>query len=330
MKALLIQVDGKWPNLALMKLSAWHKKRGDEVYKGSCKTPDFVYISCIFPQNRSKALGMAKFYPNAKVSFGGVGLDLKSKLPYDIEHTMPDYSLYGSDYSMGFSTRGCIRDCPWCIVPEKEGWIREHAPIAEFLHPEHNKLLLIDNNFTASPDCIKKLKQLAEWGGKVSFNQGLDIRLINENLAQLLSNIRYYDSDFNERRLYFSYDQSGIEVEVERGVDLLEAAGVPRGHLMFYMLVGFNSSHQDDLQRFEFLIKLGVDPFVMVYNKRDDDHWLTQFSRWVNQRFYKWPSFKTLEQFLRAKGQVYNIKPEHSEAGDRVDILDKKVNGGDA
>ncbi|MBA7490021.1 hypothetical protein ES702_00555 [subsurface metagenome] len=298
-----------------MKLSAWHKKRGDEVFKGCCKTPDLVYVSCVFSWNRGKALGMAKFYPNAKVVFGGVGLDLKSELPYEVEYTMPDYSLYGSDYSMGFSSRGCIRNCPWCIVPEKEGWIREHAPITEFLHPDHKKLLLFDNNFPASPSCISKLEWLADWGGKVSFNQGLDIRLIDENMAYLLTKVRYYDSDFNERRLYFSYDQSGMEFELKRGVKHLEAAGVPMGHLMFYMLVGFNSSHQDDLRRFNFLRKLGVDPYVMVYNKRRDDPWLTHFSRWVNLRFYTWPNLKTLNQFLVAKGQVYNIKPEHVEKG---------------
>lgn len=310
MKVLLIRVDGKWPNLALMKLSAFHKKRGDKVFKGCCRNPDIVYVSCVFTQNKNRALGMTRFYPNAKVVFGGSGLDLKSELPYEVEHVMPDYGLYGCNYSMGFSSRGCIRSCPWCIVPEKEGWIREHAPITEFLHPDHEKLLLLDNNFTASPDFVLKLKLLADWGGKVSFNQGLDIRLIDEKGAHLLANVRYYDSDFNERRLYFSYDQSGMEAEVERGVAHLESAGIPRGHLMFYMLVGYNSSHHDDLRRFEFLNDLGVDPFVMVYNNRHDDPWITYLSRWVNLRFYKWPSLKTLDQFLLAKGQTYNIERE--------------------
>lgn len=290
-----------------MKLAAWHKSKGNEVYRGSCKSPDIVYISSIFSWNKNQALGMAHFYPNAKVLFGGSGLDLKAELPYEVEHTMPDYKLFNIDYSIGFSSRGCIRACPWCIVPEKEGWIREHAPITEFLHPDHNKLLLLDNNFTASPDCISKLRLLADWGGKVSFNQGLDVRLIDECLAQHLSEVKYYDSDFNERRLYFSYDQSGIETAVERGIQCLEDAGIPRKHLMFYMLVGFNSSHQDDLKRFKFLDNLGVDPFVMVYNHRQDDPWLTIFARWVDQRFYKWPNLTDFDQFLLAKGQLHNL-----------------------
>ncbi|GAH71988.1 unnamed protein product, partial [marine sediment metagenome] len=107
--------------------------------------PDRVYVSCIFSKNVSRARGTATFYPDAKFEIGGPGLGTAGiLLPYEVEHMMPDYSLYGIDYSVGFSTRGCFRKCPFCQVHEVEGSFREHASIEEFLHPEHQKLRLFD------------------------------------------------------------------------------------------------------------------------------------------------------------------------------------------
>jgi len=166
-----------------MKISAYHKMKGDSV-GFNIKNPDLVYISCIFSWNRSKALGIAKFWESigCRVKIGGTGIDLKNNLPYEIEHIMPDYALYNLDYSIGFTSRGCIRNCPWCIVPKKEGGIKDHASLDEFLYPSHKKLILYDNNFLASPKWHENLKELIRRKIKVSFNQGLDIRLIdNEN-----------------------------------------------------------------------------------------------------------------------------------------------------
>ena len=296
MKVLLIQVDGKMPNLPLMKISAVHKKQGDEVslnsefLKSFMYNPDKVYISCIFSQNKSKALGIAKMF-NCEVVVGGYGVN-DVQLPYDVEHMMPDYNLYGIRYSIGFTSRGCIRNCPWCIVPKKEGNIRDHAPISEFYVHAWKKLILWDNNFLASPQYHENLKEIIARKIKVSFNQGLDIRLVDQENAKFLAKTHYYDSKFKKRRLYFAFDTPEIESEVVNGIEILTKAGIPTDHLMFYVLVGFNTTFEEDYHRFEVLTKKGTKPFIMIYNNRKDKPILRHFARWVNKRYYKVCKFR--------------------------------------
>ena len=175
----------KFPNLALMKISAYHKNKGDNV---KFYDPIFtflfdkVYISKVFT-----------FTPDDKLSGyfekGGTGYDIKKNLPENIEHTCPDYDLYDIDYSMGFVTRGCPNHCKWCIVPEKEGNIKEHADIDEFVR--HKKLVLLDNNILASEHGIYQIEKIAQKHIKVDFNQGLDARLIDDKIARLLSKIKW-------------------------------------------------------------------------------------------------------------------------------------------
>jgi len=296
MKVLLIQADGKMPNLALMKISAWHKKMGDKVYlkRGldptlplECSNPDIVYISVIFSWNKKKALTLADMLKKKgiKVLIGGYAIS-NDKLPYEIEHIMPDYDLYGIDYSMGYTSRGCIRKCPWCIVWRKEGYIREHAELKEFLHPRHRKVILLDNNLLAAPNGRKVLIELIARRLMVNFNQGLDIRLVNRENAKLLSKIRYYDWRFKNRTLHFAFDLPETENEVLRGIKILEEAGIPRDHLMFYVLVGYNTSYKEDMHRINLLIKEGVKPYVMPYNDRHDSYY-PHLERWVNHLVYE-------------------------------------------
>ena len=130
----MIQVDGKMPNLALMKIAAYYRSRGDEVIRYLSGDVDKAFISVIWPENKERALGISKFF-NGNCTIGGSGYDYNIKLPDDIEHMMPAYDLWNVDYSMGFTTRGCIRKCDFCIVPDKEGAIRPHSPFDEFVHP---------------------------------------------------------------------------------------------------------------------------------------------------------------------------------------------------
>jgi len=306
MKIGLIDVDDtSFPNLALMKLSTYHKMRGDEVYliKGN-KSPnihfDKVYVSCVFTKNAWKAKAIEFFHD--KVELGGSALDIHKTLPDYIEHLCPDYSLYGIDYSMGFTSRGCIRKCGFCIVPEKEGYIREHSPFEEFVR--HQKILLLDNNFLASPKAKDKLLWLIDFRKKVSFNQGLDIRLMNYDYAKLLSQVDYYDSDFNQRRLYFAWDDVKDEKFVERGIQTITQY-IPVKHLRFYVLVGYNVTKEEydwryfkenDYYRFEKLVSLGVEPFVMVYNDRKDIPLLRHFARWVNRHLYGYIPFERYDK----------------------------------
>lgn len=289
---MLIQVDGNKPNLALMKYSAYHKQKGDQVFfRREPPEPDLVYISCIFSKNKPSALGRATRFKNAIVGGSGVNYDT---LPDEVEYIMPDYDLYGIDYSMGFTSRGCIRKCPFCIVPEKEGVIRANQKISEFLHPDHKKVVLLDNNLLAAPNHRETLTYLADTELKVNFNQGNDIRLMTEEKAGLLADTKYYDFDFKFRHLYFAWDWLELEDTVQKGIQTLRDAGIPGKHLTFYILMGFNTTVEQDRYRAEKLHEWGVYPYAQPYNNGGSPE-LRKLVREVNQKeiwFTKHPRVK--------------------------------------
>jgi len=287
------------PNLALMHISAGHKMKGDTVVLEKFGTnrrsfvPDKVYISCIFRENRSQALGIARMF-TCPVEIGGPGVDLKTCLPPEIEHLMPDYSLYHADFSMGFFSRGCIRKCPWCIVPRKEGNIRKNAPITEFLYPTHKKLVLLDNNLLACPEWNEALTFIAKNKVKVSICQGLDIRLVDSEKAQALNKIHAYTPSFKTSMFYFAFDDITHEDQVRRGVAILNKAGIKSKRQTFYILAGFKEPYDfaEDMHRFQVIRELGANPYVMKYNDRKDIKILNDFDRWVNYRLYTVCGFK--------------------------------------
>lgn len=201
-------------------------------------------------------------YPNVEI--GGSGISLEKTLPDNIEHICPDYDLYDMDYSMGFTSRGCVRKCPFCIVPKKEKWDPNHANLEEFLR--HDKLVLLDNNLTASPRFKEIVSDLIERGIRTNFNQGLDIRLITEEKAGLLADVKARDFGFQYSMLYFAWDSMDTEKEVRDGIDLLNDAGISGRRLTFYILVGFDSTLKEDRYRALKLHEWGVYPYVQVFN----------------------------------------------------------------
>jgi len=273
----LFDVDSKYHNLALMKLSAYHKKKGDETEFYNplfAKNYDKVYVSKIFTRRN-----INEGYIPEECTMGGSGFDLISRLPEEIEHLKPDYSLYKLNYSLGFTTRGCIRNCGFCIVRKKEGDIKEHAEVEEFLNPESNIVILLDNNFLALPSHIKKLQLFINKGWRIDFNQGLDIRLINKENARLLAKVKHL------KQIRFSWDLIYYEKEVKEGLKTLFKMGVKPYRIMIYVLCNYNTNFREDMYRFEELVNLGLDPFIMIYeggNKKIRD-----FARWVNKRVYK-------------------------------------------
>lgn len=296
---LLVDADSHngFPNLSLMKLSAYHKNLGDHVnlIKGIPSTapleqPDKAYISCIFFQNTEAVKDYAAQF-SCPVEIGGSGVDLKKELSYEIEHIRPDYSLYNLDFSLGFTSRGCIRKCGFCVVPEKEGMIRDNAPISEFLLPGHKKVVLLDNNFQASPRWRENIAFLVEHDLKVSFNQGLDIRLVTKEFAQSLVKTKYYTWTFKTRSLYFAFDSISIEKSVIRGIKKLTEAGIRPGHLMFYVLVGYDTTFEQDMHRINVLRNLGAKPFVMIYNQSKERD-LRRLARWINRKYYEFLPFE--------------------------------------
>lgn len=297
MKVVLFDLDlshrrRTFPNLALMKLSAYHRARGDEVFFNfPLAQGGKVYVSCVFPWNARYANGR---FPAGTVR-GGSGLDLHSELPAEIEHIMPDYSLYPMDFSMGFTSRGCPRRCPWCIVPEKEGNIRATASIYEFWDRRYNKIILLDNNLLASPNWRSIVTCLIAEGLEVDFNQGLDIRLVDKEVVSYLKHVK-------ARQLRFAFDDICYESSVRKGIELLTKQGIPSRKLSFYVLVGFNDDAEDAVERMRILHSYNVDVYPMIYkgaNGKEPTRKIVQ----VDDIFWH-GSHANVKKFLRLIGRL--------------------------
>lgn len=302
MKVACVQVDGKMPNLALMKIAGWHEHIGDEVHMGVTGDAGHAYISVIWPQNRARALSISKMF-TCPVTVGGSGYDYNIKLPDEMEHSMPAYHLWDVDFAMGFTSRGCIRRCDFCIVPDKEGPIRQHSPLSEFMG-DKRKVILLDNNILAAPNFIDTAEEIHEMSLKVNFSQGLDIRLIDEENASILSNLKYMNWTFISRQLHFAFDNMKDEAAVRRGISILSSSGIPPKHMMFYMLVGFNTTFEEDMRRYAILWEeLGTYPYVMIFNNEGTPT-LRAFARWVNKRIHKTASWLDYEHGPKKAGET--------------------------
>lgn len=190
MKIALIDVDShNFPNLALMKIAAYHKSRGDDVeWWNGLKQYDVAYQSKVFTDLYTQDIEHVVMADQIKK--GGTGYDLKNKLPDEIEHAFPDYSLYGiRDRAYGFLTRGCFRNCPFCIVTEKEGKTHTVAELSEFWNGQR-EIILMDSNITASKDCERLFDDLIRSGSIINFEGGLDIRLLTEKGAAQINEMR--------------------------------------------------------------------------------------------------------------------------------------------
>ena len=265
----------KFPNLALMKISTFHKQIGDEVewyLPIMSKTYDKVYCSKVFTFTKFQ-----KIIHN-NVEYGGTGININSKLPEEIEIRKPDYDLYDNiDYSLGFLTRGCPNKCSWCIVPSKEGDIRVNSDIEDFL--DHNKAVLMDNNVLAHEHGIKQIEKIIRLGIKVDFNQGLDARLIDDSVAKLLSNVKWL------KCLRLACDNQSQMKHVENAVRLLRWHNTRPAKFFIYCLV---KDIPEALERVKFLKGLYLDPFAQPFidfeNNKMPSREQKQFSRWVNHK----------------------------------------------
>lgn len=274
----LWQVDGKMPNLALMKLSAYLKAIGKDVYLQNVPDHTTAYASVIFTKNHSQVEFWLRAYPNILV--GGSGWDLRALLPQEVENMKPDYSLYGISYGLGFLSRGCIRKCPFCIVPEKEGYLRQVTSIDGLLNPLSNFLVLLDNNLLALYNALAILSEIASRQLVINFNQGLDIRFVTPAIAHVLTRINYSDFLRHNRTLYFAFDDISLERQVREGIGILFDVGIPPEHLCFYVLAGFgNQTPEDVLYRCNVLREYGIRPYVMRYRKLPE---LNAIARWAN------------------------------------------------
>lgn len=293
----LIDVDGhNFPNLPLMKISAWHKKRGDVVrwYNPICdsfpRPPlDRVYMSKVFTFTPD-----FPYFINAKeVIQGGTGYsypDGGKPLDTEIEHIYPDYSIYGiTDTAYGFLTRGCPRNCDFCIVGKKEG-LKSHkvADLSEFWNGQKN-IVLCDPNLIACPDWKDLIQQLIKSKAKVNINQGIDIRIMTEEKAKMIKRLRV-------ESVHFAWDRyEDKEKIIPKFKEFKEITGWGARKTSVYVLTNYNTTLEQDLERIYTLRDLDYDPYVMIYEKektRSDDP-VRLLQRWVNNR----KIFKTIRKF---------------------------------
>jgi hypothetical protein len=279
----LTQIDGSLPNLALMKLAAWHRAQGHQVHvtrsiERGMFEPEYeaVYASAIFQFSAPRLERFRIAWPGALA--GGTGTGTRYTVEDVIgvaEYEQYDYSAY-PDYapSLGFTQRGCRMRCGFCVVPTKEGRNRSVSTIHQIWRgPGHpKKIHLLDNDFFGQPeqDWRARIDELREGGFRVCFNQGLNVRLLTKETAAALASVEYRDKDFRQRRLYTAWDNLRDERIFFRGIDLLEAAGIPPRHVMAYMLVGYDPAETLErvLYRFDRMVQRGILPYPMPYDTR--------------------------------------------------------------
>jgi hypothetical protein len=319
----ITQIDGALPNLALMKLTHYHRSRGDDVtftrqahrdlLEGDY---DIIYGSSIFQFSADKTARFLESWPKAII--GGTGTNNKITVedligPGDYEHY--DYSAYPTfEPSIGFTQRGCRLSCKFCVVPEKEGKPRSVSTLADIWrggkHPK--KLHLLDNDFFGQPEdqWMARIEEARLGNFKICLNQGINVRHLTPIAAQALASVEYRDADFQRRKIYTAWDNLKDEGIFFKGVDMLEAAGIPPRHIRCYMLVAFdkNETWERVHHRFDAMVKRGIEPFPMVFDcrKTDPDRYrkLKQFQRWAVTGLYRAVPFKDYQPGLKRRPPI--------------------------
>lgn len=300
----LVDVDGHngFPNLALMKLSAFHKAKGDDVSWASMFGHyDIVYKSKVFTFSEDEDFS----YDADEVQKGGTGYkDYSIVLPDEIEHTSPDYSLYGIDYAVGFTTRGCIRHCPFCLVHDKEGMIHAHADIQEFL-AGRKKAVLLDNNIVASKHGIRQLEWCRDNGIAVDCNQGMDARILckSDNLCNLVADI----PPFGTRGIRIACDQDD---EIEPCHTVIRKILERNPRVVFIVYCILTDDYEDSLRRVMEWRRYGhsVAVYAPPYRNFSDPNqvfprWQKDLSRWASNHFIYYGT--TYEEYIKGKKKIH-------------------------
>jgi hypothetical protein len=282
-----------FPNLALMKISAWHKQSGDSVeWWNPLEQYDTVYSSKVFTFTEEDP-----YLPENTIK-GGTGYGAYDNLPEEIDRMFPDYSLYPDvNYAIGYLTRGCIRKCPWCIVPKKEGYIKPYRYWTEVARPNKRDIVFMDNNVLASDFGLEQMASMIGQSVRVDFNQGLDARLITPEVAEIISRLKWC----NLIRMAADTDTM-LDTVIEK-IKLLEKYGVKSWRIFVYVLTTDIESAE---RRCITLRDIGANPFAQPYRDFTNNIGPTeeqkQFARWVNRKWI-FKRVKTFAEYKRRRTQ---------------------------
>lgn len=298
MKIGLLAIDSNYPNLALMKISSYHKRSGDEVeWYNPLEHYDKVYAAKVF----TFTPGYGYFINAEDVEYGGTGFDIHKKLPDEIDRCTPDYSLYTTidrRTAYGFLTRGCPNRCKWCVVPQKEGNIQPYMDADDIVVEGRDKLVLMDNNVLASDYGLSQIEKIAEKGYHVDFNQGLDARLVTDDIARLLARVKWI------KQIRFGCDTPGQIAECERATSLIDKYGY-KGEYFFYCIL--LDDFQESFNRVNHWREKGRRflPHAQPYRNLNDPlqiipQWQKDLARWADKKWI----FRTckFEDFEPRKG----------------------------
>ena len=285
----IVDVDGyntkaKFPNLALMKISAYHKQNNDNVkfYNPENKY-NIIYKSKIFTFSKDVDI------KHDNIIQGGTGYNLTTKLPENIDNMFPDYSLYNiTDTAYGYLTRGCPRGCEFCIVCAKEGKkTRQCYNLSQFWNVQ-KEIKLLDPNITAAPNFIDLINELAETKAYIDFTQGIDLRLLTEKKIEAINKLKI-------KMVHFAWDNIKDEKIITEKLKLYIDNAKYNNYrkITVYILCNFNSTFEEDLYRIYKVRDLGVTPYVMIYDKKNAEQKYKDLGYWVNW----YPIFKTVRKF---------------------------------
>lgn len=274
-----------FPNLALMKLSAYHKQHGDQVeLLNPLLEYDKVYLSKIFTESQDFETCIRA----GEIVYGGSGYDLKNKLPDEIETIFPDYSLYGiNDTAYGFLTRGCPRNCGFCVVSQKEGCVSRQVSDLSGFHKNQKNIKLLDPNLLACRDRQKLLQQLIDSKAWIDFTQGLDCRLLDDVSIKQLSMMKI-------KMIHFAWDEEKHSDIILKGLkEFKKETSLDRRKTSVYVLTNYSTDFEFDLERVYKLKELDYDPYIMIYDKAHAPKHIRHLQRWVNNKII----FRSVDRF---------------------------------
>lgn len=332
MKILLWHLDGKLPNLALMRIAAHHRALGDDVVLRKVSNPsaldaaghreieprfgdpswDRVYASAIFDRTAPLIARLEQLYPGCHV--GGTGSANMGRTLVDVG--IPDGPIDYADYhewrqSIGFAMRGCRFRCDFCVVPRKEGRARENDTIETIWRgePWPRQLLLLDNDFFGNPTWRDRIAEILAGKFRVSFVQGINARILSDEAAAAIASVDYRADDMKERRIYTAWDAKGDERVLFRGLRRLVDHGVKPDHLMVYMLIGhaLGETHDDRDHRRRLIREFGARPYPMPFRRTPE---LVGFQRWVIGAYDKgisWNAWKAAKYQPSRLGDRFSL-----------------------